>query len=115
MGNTTWICGQNITVGWKHQNNSFVHVFRELYSITIHLLNFILERKCNMVKVRIILYVTLGLMVVGTCLLMGCETSVDSKYTTRWFYTDPHDPYRSRASGPTSQHGFTSFYKEEEK
>jgi len=65
-----------------------------------------------MLRVRIFLYSVLALTLILT-LCSGCETSVNSNYTTRWFYTAPHDPYKSRASGPTSERGFTSFFKDE--
>lgn len=66
-----------------------------------------------MIKVRLILYATLLVATLFT--LLGCETTIGTNYSTRWFYKAPDDPYKSRASGKTSQHGFTSFKESEEK
>ena len=66
-----------------------------------------------MIKIRIVLYATLTAATLFTCI--GCETSIGTNYTTRWFYTAPNDPYKSRASGPTSAHGFTAYNAPEDK
>jgi ABC-type spermidine/putrescine transport system permease subunit II len=66
-----------------------------------------------MFRIRIILYIPLLVATLFT--LFGCETNVGTNYTTRWFYKSPEDPYKSRASGATSSHGFTSFKESENK
>ena len=60
-----------------------------------------------MLKIRILLYTSLAL--VSVWLLAGCTTSVDTSYTTRWFYKGDDDPYKSRGSGRTTSSGFTTF------
>jgi len=51
------------------------------------------------------------LLVAVVFAVSGCETTIGTKYSTRWFYKGDDDPYKSRASGPTSTHGFTAFGK----